>query len=62
MYKILKFGAFKNELLMLGKTVFIKKYLNERTKAHFEMNKTVLISQGIKEPQLYQYTQDSFSV
>ena len=54
MYKILKFGAFKNELLMLGKTVFIKKYLNERTKAHFEMNKTVIISQGIKEPQLYQ--------
>ena len=32
----------------------LKKYLNERTKAHFEMNKTVLISQGIKEPQLYQ--------
>ena len=44
------------ELLMLGKTdFFIKKHLNERTKAHyFEMNKTVLISQGIKEPQLYQ--------
>ena len=54
MYKILKFGAFKNELLMLGKTVFIKKYLNERTKAHFEMNKTVLIPQSIKEPQFYQ--------
>ena len=54
MYKILKFGAFKNELLMLGKSVFIKKYLNERIKAHFEMNKTILISQGIKEPQLYQ--------
>lgn len=32
----------------------LKKYLNERTKAHFEMNKTVLISQGIKEPLLYQ--------
>ena len=44
----------KIELLMLGKAVFIKEYLNERTKAHFEMNKTVLIHQGIKEPQLYQ--------
>ena len=39
---------------MLGKVIFIKEYLNKRTKAHFEMNKTVLISQGIKEPQLYQ--------
>ena len=44
----------KIELLMLGKAVFIKKHLDERTKAHFEINKTVLISQGIKEPQLYQ--------
>ena len=44
----------KIELLMIGKTDFIKEYLNERTKAHFEMNKTVVISQGIKEPQLYQ--------
>ena len=44
----------KIELLMLGKTDFIKKYLNERTKAHFEMNKTVLIPQSIKEPQFYQ--------
>lgn len=44
----------KIELLMLGKAVFIKEYLNKRTKAHFEMNKIVLISQGIKEPQLYQ--------
>ena len=42
------------ELLKLGKVIFIKEYLNERTKAHFEMNKTILISQGIKEPQLYQ--------
>lgn len=32
----------------------LKEYLNERTKAHFEMNKTVLISQGITEPKLYQ--------
>ena len=51
---MLKFGVLKIELLMLGKTDFIKKYLNKSTKAHFEMNKTVLISQGIKEPQLYQ--------
>ncbi len=42
------------ELLMLGKVIFIKEYLTERTKAHFEMNKTILISQWIKEPQLYQ--------
>jgi len=39
---------------MIGKTDFIKEYLNERTKTHFEINKIVLISQGIKEPQLYQ--------
>ena len=51
---MLKFGVLKIELLMLGKAVFIKEYLNERTKAHFEMNKTVLIHQGIKEPQFYQ--------
>ena len=51
---MLKIGVLKIELLKLGKTVFTKKHLNERTKAHFEMNKTVLISQGIKEPQLYQ--------
>ena len=44
----------KIELLKSKKTDFIKEYLNERTKAHFEMNKTVLIPQGIKEPQLYQ--------
>ena len=51
---MLKVGVLNIELLMLLKVVFIKKHLNERTKAHFEMNKTVLISQGIKEPQLYQ--------
>ena len=44
----------KIELLKLGKTDFTKEYLNERTKAHFEMNKTVLIPQSIKEPQFYQ--------
>ena len=43
----------KIELLKSKKTDFIKEYINERTKAHFEMNKTVLIPQGIKEPQLY---------
>ena len=32
----------------------LKEYLNRMTEIHFEMNKTVLISQGIKEPQLYQ--------
>jgi hypothetical protein len=35
MYKILEFGVLKIELLKLGKTDFIKEYLNERTKAHF---------------------------
>ena len=44
----------KIELLKLGKADFIKEYLNERTKAHFEMNKKVLIPQSIKEPQFYQ--------
>ena len=51
---MLKIGVLKIELLKLGKTDFTKEYLNERTKAHFEMNKIVLIPQGIKEPQLYQ--------
>ena len=32
---MLKIGVLKIELLMIGKTVFIKEYLNERTKAHF---------------------------
>ena len=51
---MLKIGVLKIELLKLGKTDFIKEYLNESTKTHFEINKTVLISHGIKEPQLYQ--------